>query len=148
MYICIISKEGNAFSFMIHLKIYIFFVNQKLTRKTIFVIVGPPGWSTLVQYFTSHQYRLGDHIHGNLKGRNPNPCHYGFRYSVKTTRQVQYINCNVQRNPLDYNLFPLNSCKIDTRAKKKFKEYQCRTTKYYNSAVPAMTRQLNQFMAI
>ena len=53
-----------------------------------------------------------------------------------------------QRNPLHSNLFPLNSCQINTRAKKKFQEYQCRTSKYYNSAVPAMTRQLNKFMTI
>ena len=53
-----------------------------------------------------------------------------------------------QRNPLHSSLFPLNDCKIDTRSKKIFREYKCRTTKYYNSAIPAMTRQLNKFMAI
>ena len=53
-----------------------------------------------------------------------------------------------QRNLLHTNLFPQNLCQTETRAKKKFKEYHCRNTKYYKSAVPAMTRQLNKFMAI
>ena len=51
-----------------------------------------------------------------------------------------------QRNPLHTDLFPLNTCQIETRAKKTFQEYRCNTTKFYKSAVPAMTRQLNQVM--
>ena len=48
-----------------------------------------------------------------------------------------------QLNPLLTDLFPLNTCQIQTRNKKTFDEYRCRTTKFYKSAVPAMTRQLN-----
>ena len=51
-----------------------------------------------------------------------------------------------QRNPLHTDLFPLNTCQIETRAKKTFKEYRCTTTKFYKSAVPAMTRQLNRVL--
>ena len=49
-----------------------------------------------------------------------------------------------QSNPLHSDIFPLNTCQIDLRTKTKFNEYKCRTTKFYNSAVPAMTRQLNK----
>ena len=51
-----------------------------------------------------------------------------------------------QGNPLHTDLFPLNPCQIETRNKKKFMEYRCITTKFYKSAVPAMTRQLNKVM--
>ena len=51
-----------------------------------------------------------------------------------------------QQNPLHSDLFPLNTCDMNTRAKKTFMEYKCKTTKFYKSAVPAMTRKLNQVM--
>ena len=51
---------------------------------------------------------------------------------------------SAQGNPLHTDLFPLNPCQTETRNKKKFKEYRCITTKFYKSAVPAMTRQLNK----
>ena len=48
-----------------------------------------------------------------------------------------------QANPQHAGLFPEYLSKFNTRHKKKFVEYYCHTTKYYNSAVPHMTRALN-----
>ena len=48
-----------------------------------------------------------------------------------------------QSNPLHADLFPLNPSTVQTRWKPKFKEYKCRTDKFYRSAVPSMTRALN-----
>ena len=53
---------------------------------------------------------------------------------------------SAQSNPLHSHLFPLNTCNVETRSRKTFKEYRCVTTKFYKSAVPAMTRMLNQIM--
>ena len=53
---------------------------------------------------------------------------------------------SAKNNPLHSSLFPLNTCNIETRTKKTFREYKCVTTKFYKSAVPAMTRKLNQIM--
>ena len=51
-----------------------------------------------------------------------------------------------QQNPLHSDIFPLNACDINTKKNKKtLKEYLCKTTKFYNSAVPAMTRKINLF---
>ena len=51
-----------------------------------------------------------------------------------------------QQNPLHSDLFPLNACDINTRNKKTLKEYLGKTTKFYKSTVPAMTRKLNQIL--
>ena len=48
-----------------------------------------------------------------------------------------------QANPQHTDLFPINSSIVDTRHKLEFKEYFCHTSKFYNSAVPAMVRSLN-----
>ena len=48
-----------------------------------------------------------------------------------------------QMNPLHSDLFPLNTSTIETRFRKKFLEYKCHTVKFYKSAVPSMTRDLN-----
>ena len=48
-----------------------------------------------------------------------------------------------QSNPLHSHLFPLNQSAAQTRWRPKFKEYKCRTDKFYRSAVPSMTRALN-----
>ena len=48
-----------------------------------------------------------------------------------------------QANPQHTNLFPINPRLVETRHKKEFKEYFCHTSKFYNSAVPAMVRALN-----
>ena len=50
-----------------------------------------------------------------------------------------------QNNPQHSNLFPINESQANTRFRKKFVEYKCRGSKFYNSAIPAMTRALNQF---
>ena len=50
-----------------------------------------------------------------------------------------------QENPLHTNIFPVNTSEVDTRYKPKFREYKCITSKFYNSAVPYMTRALNQY---
>ena len=47
-------------------------------------------------------------------------------------------------NPQHTHLFPHSQSKIDTRHKQKYKEYFCHSAKYYNSAVPHMTRLLNK----
>ena len=49
-----------------------------------------------------------------------------------------------QNNPKHSHLFPLNQSVIDTRHRKKYLEYFCHTSKYYNSAIPSMTRALNK----
>ena len=37
-----------------------------------------------------------------------------------------------------------NSLNVNTRSNVKFAEYFCHTSKFYNSAVPSMTRALNR----
>ena len=49
-----------------------------------------------------------------------------------------------QANPLHADLFPLNTSEVQTRWRPKFREYKCRTDKFYRSAVPSMVRALNQ----
>ena len=49
-----------------------------------------------------------------------------------------------QANPLHTDLFPLNTSEVQTRWRPKFREYKCRTDKFYRSAVPSMIRALNQ----
>ena len=48
-----------------------------------------------------------------------------------------------QNNPHHKDLFPINENQANTRFRKKFIEYKCRGSKFYNSAIPAMTRALN-----
>ena len=48
-----------------------------------------------------------------------------------------------QNNPQHTDLFPMNESQANTRFRKKFIEYKCRGSKFYNSAIPAMTRALN-----
>ena len=48
-----------------------------------------------------------------------------------------------QGNPLHADLFPLNPSEVETRWRPKYKEYKCRTDKFYRSAVPSMIRALN-----
>ena len=49
-----------------------------------------------------------------------------------------------QTNPKHTHLFPLIQSNKDTRWKKKFLEYHCENARYYNSAIPYMTRALNE----
>ena len=49
-----------------------------------------------------------------------------------------------QLNPKHTDLFPLGQTEVNTRNRKMFREYFCHTTKYFNSAVPWMTRALNE----
>ena len=49
-----------------------------------------------------------------------------------------------QNDPKHSHLFPINQSSTNTRFRQKFEEYFCRTAKYYNSAVPSMTRALNK----
>ena len=48
-----------------------------------------------------------------------------------------------QNNLLHADLFPHNLNEVQTWWKPKFKEYKCRTDKFYRSAVPIMIRALN-----
>ena len=48
-----------------------------------------------------------------------------------------------QNNPQHTDLFPMNESQANTRFRKKFIEYKCRGSKFYNSVIPAMTRALN-----
>ena len=48
-----------------------------------------------------------------------------------------------QANPLHTDLFLLNTSEVQTRWRPKFREYKCRTDKFYRSAVPSMIRALN-----
>ena len=49
-----------------------------------------------------------------------------------------------QLNPKHSDLFPLNESTANTRNRNKFKEYFCHTAKYFNSAIPSMTRSMNE----
>ena len=49
-----------------------------------------------------------------------------------------------QNDPKHSHLFPLSESALNTRHRKKFTEYFCRTSKYYKSSVPYMTRELNK----
>ena len=48
-----------------------------------------------------------------------------------------------QADPQHSDLFPLNPSTVDTRHRRKFKEYKCKGSKFYFSAIPAMVRALN-----
>ena len=48
-----------------------------------------------------------------------------------------------QTNPHHSDLFPINPSTVETRHRRKFKEYKCKGSKFYNSAIPAMVRALN-----
>ena len=50
-----------------------------------------------------------------------------------------------QSNPKHSDMFPLNQSNVNTRNRKKFKEYFCHTAKYFESAIPTMTRRLNEY---
>ena len=49
-----------------------------------------------------------------------------------------------QADPKHADIFPLNKSTVNTRHRKNFREYFYHTVKYYNSAIPHMTRSLNQ----
>ena len=42
------------------------------------------------------------------------------------------------------HLFPLNPSTTNTRGRREVLEYQCKSARYFNSAVPAMARALNR----
>ena len=48
-------------------------------------------------------------------------------------------------NPQHSHLFPLNQGTIPTRNRQKYIEYHCKGSRFYHSAVPAMTRNLNKY---
>ena len=50
-------------------------------------------------------------------------------------------------DPKHSALFPRNESTVDTRNRKEFKEYFCHSAKYFNSAIPSMTRSLNDYYA-
>ena len=52
-----------------------------------------------------------------------------------------------QSNPKHSDLFPLNRSNANTRNRKMFTEYCCHSVKFYNSAIPSMTRALNAHFA-
>ena len=64
-------------------------------------------------------------------------------------RQEACLNWAIKAssNPKHTHLFPLSSSNVDTRNRKKYAEYFCRSAKYYKSAVPSMTRALNKHCA-
>jgi hypothetical protein len=64
---------------------------------------------------------------------------------LDTLRQEACLKCalTAQANPQHSELFPPNPSTVDTRHRKKFKEYWCKGAKFYNSAIPAMVRLLN-----
>ena len=49
-----------------------------------------------------------------------------------------------QNDPKHSHLLPLSERTVNTRHRKKFTEYFCRTSKVYNSSIPSMTRALNK----
>ena len=64
---------------------------------------------------------------------------------LDTLRQEACVKwaLKAQANPQHADLFPLNHSTIETRHRLKFKEYNCKGAKFYNSAIPAMVRALN-----
>ena len=48
-----------------------------------------------------------------------------------------------QKDPLHKDLFPVNQSTVDTQFKKEFKEYKCKTERFYKSTIPSMIRSLN-----
>ena len=64
-------------------------------------------------------------------------------------RQEACLNwaLKARSNPKHLNLFPLSTSNVNTRNRKPHTEYFCRSAKYYNSAVPSMTRALNKHCA-
>ena len=49
------------------------------------------------------------------------------------------------KSPLHSTIFPLNTnYRENMRYAKKYREHQCRTSRYYRSAVPYMARLLNK----
>ena len=50
-----------------------------------------------------------------------------------------------QSNPKHSHLFPQNPSVLDTRNRCQFLEYKCKGGRFFNSAVPAMTRSLNSY---
>ena len=49
-----------------------------------------------------------------------------------------------EANPQHSHLFPANISLVDTRFRKQCKEYKCKGSKFYNSAVPSMLRALKK----
>ena len=49
------------------------------------------------------------------------------------------------KSPLHKDLFPLTTKTMETRSNNMFMEYRCKTNRFYNSAVPYMTRALNKY---
>ena len=64
-------------------------------------------------------------------------------------RQEACLNwaLKARSNPKHSHLFPLSPSNVNTRNRKKYAEYFCRSAKYYNSAVPSMARALNKHCA-
>ena len=50
---------------------------------------------------------------------------------------------NTSRNVQHKHLFPINNSNVNTRDRKYFVEYKCRTDKFYRSAIPDMIRKMN-----
>ena len=69
---------------------------------------------------------------------------------LDTLREEQCINwaLKAQVHPKHSDMFPLTQTDVNTRYKKKFQEYFCRSSKYFNSAIPYMTRKLNDYYAM
>ena len=68
---------------------------------------------------------------------------------LDTLRQEASLSWAIkaQSNPKHSHLFPLSTRNVNTRNRKKYAEYFCRSAKYYNSAVPNMTRAVNEHSA-
>ena len=62
-------------------------------------------------------------------------------YQLRETASLKWA-IKAQQDPKNSNLFKPNT--NNTRQKLRFMEPLCRTTKYYKSAIPSMTRALNQ----
>ena len=48
------------------------------------------------------------------------------------------------KNNRHYDMFPINESDRPNRIRKPFKEYFCRTDRFYNSSLPTITRMMNQ----
>ena len=73
-------------------------------------------------------------------------CSVTFLPRLDTLREEACLKWAIkaQANPQHTDLFRINQSTWNTRYRKKFIEYQCKSSKFYNSAVPAMVRALNR----
>ena len=86
-------------------------------------------FSIIVKKYSSYRKALNTLKEETLKSRRKTLC---LKFAKKCVK-----------NPKHSNMFPQSSG-LQTRNKNTFQEYKCRTGRFYKSALPYLTRLLNQ----